>query len=76
LLRGSAVCTRHDIVCLDKHCESIGQTNLCHMGQVQAGFDFTMTIILLLLIAVVSVVQNNVSASLDESIQTAQDYSV
>ena len=38
----------------------------------QAGFDFTMTVLLLVLFAVVSTVQNNVSASLDESLQTAQ----
>jgi hypothetical protein len=43
---------------------------------VQAGFDLTMTLVLLLLVAAVSVLQNSVSASLDESLQTAQDYSV
>jgi|MDSY01.1.fsa_nt_gb hypothetical protein len=75
MLRGSAVCTRQEVMCLDEWCESwdsIGNANLCHMGVTQAGFDFTMTVLLLVLFAVVSTVQNNVSASLDESLQTAQ----
>jgi hypothetical protein len=76
MLRGSAICTRHDVVCLDKDCGATGQTNLCNLGQVQAGLDITMTILLLILLAAVTMVQNNVSAALDESIQTAQDYSV
>lgn len=75
MLRGSAVCTKYEVVCLDEWCEnwdSIGTANLCHMGITQAGFDFTMTILLLILFAVVSTVQSNMSASLDESLQTAQ----
>jgi uncharacterized membrane protein YhdT len=76
MLRGSAVCTRHEVVCLDEECANVGQTNLCNLGTVQAGLDFTMTVMLLILFMIVSMVQNNVSAALDESIQTAQDYSV
>jgi hypothetical protein len=46
------------------------------MGQLQAWFDISMTVMLLILIAVVAVVQNHVSARLDEAMQTASDYAV
>eukprot|EP00614_Pseudopedinella_elastica_P017373 CAMPEP_0172652536 /NCGR_PEP_ID=MMETSP1068-20121228/243367_1 /TAXON_ID=35684 /ORGANISM="Pseudopedinella elastica, Strain CCMP716" /LENGTH=475 /DNA_ID=CAMNT_0013466947 /DNA_START=68 /DNA_END=1492 /DNA_ORIENTATION=- len=76
LLKGSAICTRQDIVCLDRECNDIGVKNLCLAGATQAWFDLSMTLCLLGLMAVVTLVQDNVSAALDESIQTAQDYSV
>lgn len=76
LLRGSAVCTWKETVCLDPECSAVGKSNMCRLSQRQAYFDLSMTILLLILVAVVSSVQNNVSAALDESLQTAQDYSV
>jgi hypothetical protein len=42
----------------------------------QAWFDLSMTLLLLIIMAIISMVQNNVSAAMDESVQTAQDYSV
>jgi len=76
MLRGSAVCTVQETVCLNEDCTDIGQRNLCMMGARQAFFDITMTIALLVLFSAVATVQNQVSAALDESIQTAQDYSI
>ena len=76
MLKGSAVCTRHDIVCLDPDCAEIGVANLCHMSQVQAYYDLTMTALFLIQVMVTACVQNKVSNKLDESIQTARDYSV
>eukprot|EP00613_Pedinella_sp_CCMP2098_P017091 CAMPEP_0171769778 /NCGR_PEP_ID=MMETSP0991-20121206/53140_1 /TAXON_ID=483369 /ORGANISM="non described non described, Strain CCMP2098" /LENGTH=211 /DNA_ID=CAMNT_0012374869 /DNA_START=84 /DNA_END=716 /DNA_ORIENTATION=+ len=76
LLRGSAICTRTGMVCLDAQCSQVDSVNLCQLHQMQAWFDLSMTILLLILIAIISVVQNNVSAAMDESVQTAQDYSV
>lgn len=76
MLRGSAVCTRTQIVCLDPECSQIDSANLCHMTTLQAWLDLTMTIMLLILMMVVTTVQNQISTQLDESIQTAQDYSV
>jgi hypothetical protein len=76
MLRGSAICTRNDVVCLDAECNAIDRANLCHMGQLQAWFDLSMTIMLLILMGLVSVAQNKTSAQLDEGIQTAQDYSI
>lgn len=46
------------------------------MGEVQAYLDLSMTVLFLILIAIVSLLQNQVSVKLDESIQSAQDYSV
>jgi len=76
MLKGSAVCTRHDIVCLDPDCAEIGVANLCHMSQVQAYYDLTMTALFLIQVMVTACVQNKVSNKLDESIQTARDYSI
>jgi hypothetical protein len=76
MLRGSAICTRTQFVCLDMDCATIDSKNLCHMGQMQAWFDLSMTILLLILVAIMTVAQDNISAALDESLQTAQDYSV
>ena len=76
LLRGSAVCTRTQMVCLDWECWTVGSANLCNLGQPQAWLDLTMTLLLLIFVAILGLIQNSVSASLDESIQTAQDYSV
>lgn len=76
MLRGSAVCTRTQIVCLDPECSQIDSANLCHMTTLQAWLDLTMTIMLLILMMVVTTAQNQISTQLDESIQTAQDYSV
>jgi hypothetical protein len=75
-LRGSSICTRQHTVCLDSFCSEVGRKNLCKAGLVQAQCDLTMTIILLVLIAIISTVQNGVSTALDESMQTAQDYSI
>ena len=79
MLVGSAVCTDRQAVCLDEACEdwsSVGLHNKCTMGDSQAGADFTMTVLLLLMFTVVAVVQNKASNKMDESKQTAQDYSV
>jgi len=76
LLKGSAICTEHEVVCLDWECWTVGTTNECNLSQAQAWLDLTMTVFLLALVVVVSIVQDNISASLDESLQTAQDYSV
>ena len=76
LLRGSAICTWRETVCMDIACSDVAERNLCRMNQLQGYSDLAMTLLLLVLVAVVSLVQNNVSAALDESIQTAQDYSV
>jgi len=76
MLVGSAICTRTQMVCLDFECNYVDSKNLCHMGQVQAWMDLSMTILLFILIAIVSVIMNQLSAKLDESIQTAQDYSI
>jgi len=46
------------------------------MTTLQAWLDLTMTIMLLILMMVVTTAQNQISTQLDESIQTAQDYSV
>jgi len=76
MLRGSAICTRTETVCMDAECSYVDSKNLCHMGQMQAWFDFSMTILLLILVSIVTVAQDKLSAELDESLQTAQDYSV
>jgi hypothetical protein len=76
MLRGSAVCTRQDTVCLDASCTELGKSNLCQISQIQAITDMSMTVALLILIVLVAVAQDNISAKLDESMQTAQDYSV
>ena len=76
MLRGSAVCTVQETVCMDAECETVDDRNLCMMGARQAFFDITMTIALLILFSAVATVQGKVSAALDESLQTAQDYSV
>jgi hypothetical protein len=76
MLRGSAVCTRTQIVCLDAECSVIDSANLCHMTTLQAWLDLSMTIMLLILMMIVTTVQNQISTQIDESIQTAQDYSV
>lgn len=76
MLKGSAVCTRHDIVCLDSECLDIGTTNLCHMSQLQAYTDLGNILLILILFSIVSLVQNRVSRQLDDSMQTAADYSV
>ena len=70
---------RQQAVCLDEECEgwsSVGLHNKCTMTDSQAGADFTMTVLLLLMYTVVAVVQNKASNKMDESKQTAQDYSV
>ena len=76
MLVGSAVCTNQAIVCLDESCSSTGLSNLCMMADKQASADFSMTILLLILFAVITFWQDKKSQSLDMSVQTAQDYSV
>jgi hypothetical protein len=76
MLRGSAICTRHMTVCLNSNCTETGTRNLCHMGELQAKMDLTMSIFLFIGLGVLSAVQKQVSAELDESVQSAQDYSV
>ena len=46
------------------------------MGSAQAQLDITMTIFLFIGLALLALVQNKVSAELDESRQSAQDYSI
>lgn len=76
MLKGSAVCTRHAMVCLDKDCTEIGKSNLCQMSQTQANLDIANTLMFFIMFAIVGMVQNHVSARLDEAMQTASDYSV
>jgi hypothetical protein len=76
LLVGSAVCTRHEVVCLDPECADQGTRNLCQLGVAQAYFDLANTVMLFLLMFIVGLLQNRVSTILDEKMQTAADYSV
>jgi len=61
---------------MDARCEATGLRNLCMTTSRQAYADISMTVLLFVLFALVSKIQSQVSQALDESIQTAQDYSV
>mmetsp|Transcript_14666 Transcript_14666/g.34599 ORF Transcript_14666/g.34599 Transcript_14666/m.34599 type:complete len:748 (+) Transcript_14666:518-2761(+) len=76
MLKGSAICTEQEVVCMDARCEATGLRNLCMTTSRQAYADISMTVLLFVLFALVSKIQSQVSQALDESIQTAQDYSV
>ena len=73
LLRGSAVCTRQEMVCLDAACETLAEINKCKIGEIQLKLDFSMTIIMILFTVVLSFVQDSLANRLDERVQTAQD---
>ena len=64
------------MACLNSNCTSTKEYNTCHMGSAQAQLDITMTIFLFIGLALLALVQNKVSAELDESRQSAQDYSI
>ena len=76
MLVGSAVCTDTEMVCLDDGCSTVATHNSCTMSDSQATADFSMTILLLLLFTAVGFIQSRMSIEMDESRQTAQDYSV
>lgn len=73
LLRGSAICTLQNKVCLDERCEDKGIVNHCKIGEIQANLDVYMTGVLLLVVLSLSWWTQRKANALDESVQTAQD---
>jgi len=76
LLKGSAVCTEKHWVCVNGNCTETRIANMCHMGEMQAKLDLSMSLFLFVGLGMLAYLQNKVSAELDESVQTAQDYAV
>jgi len=76
MLKGSAICTEQHWVCTNGNCSHTRIANTCHMGEAQAKLDLTMSVFLFIGVGVLAIMQNKVSAELDESVQTAQDYAI
>ena len=76
MLRGSAICTERHPVCTNHNCSETRMSNSCHMSEMQAKLDLSMSVFLFCGLGFLAMVQNRASAELDESVQTAQDYSI
>jgi hypothetical protein len=76
MLKGSAICTEKHWVCTNGNCTETRIANMCHMGEMQAKLDLSMSIFLFVGLGMLAYLQNKVSADLDESVQTAQDYAI
>ena len=58
MLRGSAICTERHPVCTNHNCSATRMTNTCHMSELQAKLDLSMSVFLFCGLGILSMVQN------------------